>query len=63
MVALSLSVGSDDSEDDVSLGMQCHQLMDRTGLAEAAVYELMDEHRLNVTVRSSSIRIVGPKLP
>ncbi|KAG6422367.1 hypothetical protein SASPL_118935 [Salvia splendens] len=40
---------SDDSEDDVSLGMQCHQLMDRAGLAEAAVYELMDEHRLNVT--------------
>ncbi|XP_042061385.1 protein GLE1-like isoform X1 [Salvia splendens] len=40
---------SDDSEDDVSLGMQCHQLMDRAGLAEAAVYELNDEHRLNVT--------------
>ncbi|KAL1565228.1 protein GLE1-like isoform X4 [Salvia divinorum] len=40
---------SDDSEDGASLGMQCHQLMDRARLAEAAVYELTDERRFNVT--------------
>ncbi|XP_057771421.1 mRNA export factor GLE1-like [Salvia miltiorrhiza] len=52
----------DDSEDGgVTLGMQCHQLMDKAGLAEGAVYELTNELRLSITdaVRSkiSSLEI------
>ncbi|KAL1565232.1 protein GLE1-like isoform X4 [Salvia divinorum] len=45
---------SDDSEDDVSLDMQCPQLMDRVGLSETTVYELMNGIQLSVmdTVRS-----------
>ncbi|KAH6761123.1 hypothetical protein C2S52_008155 [Perilla frutescens var. hirtella] len=40
---------SDDSEDGITLGMQCHQLMDKVGLAEGAVHELTNELRFSVT--------------
>lgn len=40
---------SDDSEDSITLGMQCHQLMDKVRLAEGAVHEITNEFRLSVT--------------
>ncbi|KAG8366005.1 hypothetical protein BUALT_Bualt17G0031100 [Buddleja alternifolia] len=44
----SFLIGSDDSENDLPLGMQCH-LMDKVGLAEGALHELTHEFQLNVS--------------
>ncbi|KAG8366006.1 hypothetical protein BUALT_Bualt17G0031200 [Buddleja alternifolia] len=44
----SFLIGSDASENDLPLGMQCH-LMDKVGLAEGALHELTHEFQLNVS--------------
>lgn len=45
-------ISSDDSEDDIDLGTQCH-LMDKVGLAEVALTELTHELQLSVSVSRS----------
>lgn len=50
------SISSDDSEDDIDLGTQCH-LMDKVGLAEVALTELTHELRLSVSVSRNAYKI------
>lgn len=52
-VLLRLSIGSDDSESGIPLGMQSH-LMDKVGLAEGALHDITDELQHSVSVSRSS---------